>query len=115
MKYFIALAACALLMLVSVQSMNAVNLYTQDDVAISSTTASLIVGIVAQRRYLIMVNVGTCDVRLSTYPQAAINHGLPLKANGGSYIDEFDVIQSSWYAVSCGTNTAGSVSCTQEK
>jgi hypothetical protein len=82
---------------------------TNADVTVSSTAATLITGISVARRYALFTNTGSVDIRLSTFPQVSTGYGIPVGANLGHYADDYYVLTSSWYAISCGTNTAGRV------
>jgi len=82
---------------------------TNADVTVSSAAATLVTGISVARRYALFVNTGDVDVRLSTFPQTSATYGILVQRNGGYWEDGYYVMLSSWYAVSCGTNTTGKV------
>jgi len=79
------------------------------DFEVTVSTQSSVMGrpVVKYRKYLLAVNSGAYDIRVTSYPiTAGTIAGIPIKANGGWIEDDFYVSISSWYFISVGAGSS---------
>jgi hypothetical protein len=100
MKKLILLSIVALFIFLSLSI--GVTPRTPAEISISTSVATLIVGITKSRNYLLIINSGSYEVRVTTYPNTDVTVGIPIPASYGYWENNYYVDISSYYAITNG-------------